>query len=429
MAEGSQKSILPIKKWQTSAGTPVFYVYEPELPMVDIQVVFDAGSARDSTKPGLAKITNEALSSGTKHKNADQIAMALEDVGARFSTAVSRDMAVVALRSLVDEKSLQPALAAFGEILTEASFPMNEFKRIQKQTLAGLEEQEQSPASIANRAFYTAVFDNNPYGHPISGTKASISSLNADELRHFYEQFYTAQNSLIAIVGSIDESRAKALAEGISASLMKGEKATTLTYQTRQEASSYQHIQFPSSQTHVLMGQTGINRNDPDYFPIMVGNYVLGGGLLTSRLFDEVREKRGLAYSVRSQFNAFKDRGPFMIELQTRNSEANNAIKVVNATLVDFVSKGPSAAELELAKRNLTQGFILRLASNSAIMAQLITIGFYNLPLNYLDTYQANITKVSDQDVKKVFQSKVNPNKLITITVGNNVSAEPKKAS
>ncbi|MBA2653584.1 MAG: insulinase family protein [Gammaproteobacteria bacterium] len=422
-ATGAEKpSILPIKKWSTSTGTPVFYVYEAELPMVDIQVIFDAGSSRDLMQPGLAKITNEALSSGTTTMSANDIAAAFDNVGAQFSAAVNRDMAIVALRTLSDPKYFQPAYNTFTEVLTKAHFPDNEFKRIQKQTLNLLEEQEEQPSSIASKAFYSAVFDNNPYGHPITGTKQSIERLGVSDLAKFYKQFYSARNSFIAIVGNIKEEQAKVIAENLSTHLPLGEALIGLDYKTKPDAERNRHIAFPSSQTHVLIGQTGISRKDPSYFPMVVGNYILGGGTLTSRLFDEVREKRGLAYSVRSQFSALRDRGPFIIELQTRNSEANNAIKIVNDTLTKFVQVGPTAQELNSAKKNLTQGFILRLASNSAIISQLVNIGYYQLPLDYLDSYQNNISKVTDQQIKTVFQSLIHPTNLITVTVGNNAA-------
>lgn len=413
------KSIVPIQKWVTSKGTPVLYVYERELPIVDIQVVFDAGSARDANTPGLAKITNDTLDAGTQGRNADQIATAFDDVGALYSAAVNRDMAVVALRSLSDPKFFDPAFATFSDVLTSANFPAHEFTRIQKQTLSSLSKQDETPSSIASKAFYNAVFDDNPYGHPVSGTITSVSHFTAEDLKNFYKTFYTASNAMITIVGDIDQKRAAQLAENLSSKMIPGQKLSAPSVKQLALKQQFKHIAFPSSQTHVLIGQTGINRNDPGYFPVVVGNYILGGGSLTSRLFDEVREKRGLAYDVRSQFSALKDKGPFVIELQVRNSEAQNAIKVVNDTVKNFVVNGPSANEMNLAKRNLVQGFILRLASNTAIIAQLNNIGFYQLPLNYLDTYQANINKVTDASVKKEFQRVIQPNQLVTVTVGS----------
>lgn len=420
----NEKAILPIKQWQTKSGTPVLYVHEGELPIVDIQMVFDAGSSRDGAKLGISKITIESISSGTNRRTANDIAALFDNVGARFSAAVNRDMALVAMRSLSDPKFFQPAFNAFADVLAHASFPDKEFLRIQKQTLNSLAEQEEQPSSIATKAFYRAVYDATPYGHPISGTQATVAKLTANDLRQFYKSFFTAQNGLIAIVGDISEDKARQLAETLSSQLNQGPKQSPLPVNKQTAHPLQQYIAFPSSQTHVLIGQVGINRNSPDYFPAMVGNYILGGGLLTSRLFNEVREKRGLVYSVYSQFNALKDKGPFVIELQTRNSEVDTAIRVVNDTLNSFVETGPTQLELESAKKNLTQGFILRLTSNSAIIGQLINIGYYKLPLSYLDTYQSNIAQVTDKQVREVFKNIIHPKDLVTIKVGDQVISE-----
>lgn len=415
----NQPTMLPIQKWTTTSGTPVYYVHAPELPMIDIQVVFDAGSARDSNKPGLAELTNDSLNSGTQTRNADEIAMAFDNVGAVYTSAVNRDMAIVALRSLADAKFFQPAFHSFLDVISKPIFPMHEFTRIQKQILNLLNQEEQLPAMIATKAFYTAVYNNTPYGHPIMGTIPSVSTLKTNDLEDFYKKYYTANNALIAIVGSLNSSEAHNIAERLSSSLSKGPSLSPVPSDSVSQQALQRHISFPSAQTNILMGQIGIKRNDPSYFPATVGNYILGGGLLTSRLFEEVREKRGLAYSVRSQFSSLRERGPFIIELQTRNTEAANAINIVNNTLAKFIAKGPTAEEVISAKKNLTQGFILRLASNSAVIAQLVNIGFYKLPLSYLDTYKANISKVTNQDIKDVFQKIVNPEHLVTVTVGN----------
>ncbi len=420
----TEKSILPIKTWKTKVGTPVFYVYEPELPMIDIQVAFDAGSARDGNQAGIAKLTNESLSVGTTTQSVDAIAAAFENVGAIYSNAINRDMAVVALRSLSDPHAFQPALATFTEVLTKANFPSHEFSRVQKQLLRTLEEQEELPASIALKSFYHALYDNLPYGHPISGYLNTVNLLAAKDSLKFYQQFYTAQNCLIAIVGDIDESNAHLIAENLSKNMQQGKKIPMFATKKMNSGAIKKHISFPSSQTNVLMGQIGITRSDPDYYTVVVGNYILGGGSLTSRLFDEVREKRGLAYTVRSQFNALKERGPFLIELQTRNSEAKNAINVVSHTLNNFISNGPTNQELAGAKENLAHGFVLKLASNSAIISQLLNIGFYHLSLDYLDTYADNINKVTDQSIKQVFNRIIHPNNLVTITVGKEMNEQ-----
>jgi zinc protease len=182
--------------------------------------------------------------------------------------------------------------------------------------------------------------------------------------------------------------------------------------------SGREDVDFPSTQTHLLMGQPGMSRKDPDYFTLYVGNYVLGGGGLVSRLADQVREQRGLAYSVYSYFMPMHAQGPFIIGLQTRSDQINEALDVVRDTVSGFVENGPTDAELTAAKRNLTGGFPLRIDSNGKICEYLAVIGFYDLPLSYLDDFPARVEAVNLEDVKDAFRRRVQPGRMVTVTVG-----------
>ena len=179
------------------------------------------------------------------------------------------------------------------------------------------------------------------------------------------------------------------------------------------------HINFPSTQTHILFGSVGIKRSDPDYFALTLGNHILGDMPLTSLLFKNVRIDQGLAYSVSSDFIAMKNQGPFLINMQTRNEKANQALDVSRQTLTDFLKNGPTEEELTLAKQNLTGQFPINIASNSKKLATVAAIGFYNLPLDYLDTYVDNINKISRQDIMTAFNKHVNIDNLTIVTVGN----------
>jgi zinc protease len=413
----AQNTILPIKTWATKNGARVYYVYAPELPIVDVQVAFDAGASRDGMDPGLAHLTNLALSSGTKSLNADQIASKFDDVGAIYSQAVNKDLAIVGLRSLTNSKFLTPALQTFVAVLSGPTFPKPDFQRLQKQTLNFISQQEESPSAIGLKAFYKSLYGNMPYGHPTLGTVSSVSKLTTQDLQEFYKKYYVAKNALIAIVGDMDLKSAQQLAENIASHLGGGNAPAPTPQMTASAKSSIQHIIYPSTQTHIIIGGLGIKTNDPAYYAASVGDFILGGPL-TSRLFKEVREKRGLVYNVTSKFATMRDKGPFMIELQTRNSQVTNAIAVVNDTLSEYIKQGPTEEELNFAKKYLTQGFILHLASNSAIIAELVNIGFYKLPLDFLDTYKDKILAVRHDQIQQLFQQVANPNHLITITVG-----------
>jgi zinc protease len=174
----------------------------------------------------------------------------------------------------------------------------------------------------------------------------------------------------------------------------------------------------PATQAHILLGYPGITRTDPDYFPLWVGNYILGGGGFVSRLTEEVRQKRGYAYSVYSYFMPLREAGPFQIGLQTKKEQAEEALDVVRATLDEFIAKGPSEKELKAAKDNIIGGFPLRIDSNRKIADYLAMIGFYGLPLSYLEDFPKNVEKVTAAQIRDAFRRRIDPGRLVTVVVG-----------
>ncbi len=407
-----------IQNWQTANGARVYFVAAPELPMVDIRVVFDAGSARDGNQPGLALFTSAMLEEGAAGFDADTIARRFEELGAQFSAGAYRDMATVGLRSLSKEAILQPALRTFIQVLSKPDFPTRALARVRKQMLTGLQQEQQQPESIAEKSFYRALYGDHPYASPTDGTIESVKALGKKDLRDFYHRYYVARNAVIAIVGALDEPMAKQLAEEISGGLSAGEAAEELAQPKALAKATTHHVDYPSSQTHILMGQPGIARGDADYFSLYVGNHILGGGGFGSRITEEVREKRGLSYSAYSYFSPMHAVGPFVLGLQTRNDSAEKALAVLRETLEKFRSEGPTAKELDAAKKNITGGFPLKVDSNSDILGYIAMIGFYDLPLDYLDRFNANIEAVSVQQIRDAFQRRVDPARMVTVTVG-----------
>jgi len=409
-----------ILQWQTANGAHVYFVAAPQLPMVDIQVVFDAGSARDEGKDGLAVLTNGLLAEGAGKLDADAIAERFDAIGAHFSNSALRDMSVVSLRTLTDKKLLNSALDTFATVLQQPTFPADALERVRNQMLIGLQDEEQSPGAIAEKAFYRALYGTHPYASPSDGTSDSVKALTRDEVVSFYQRYFVAHNAVIAIVGAVDRKQAEHIAEQITQRLPAGNAAPALPpVQALTKAESI-HIPHPSTQTHILMGQPGMRRNDPDYFPLYVGNFILGGSGFTSRITNEIREKRGLAYSAYSYFVPMREEGPFMLGLQTRNASADESLKVLHETLEKFAQGGVTEKELAAAKRNITGGFALNIDSNSDIVQYLALIGFYHLPPDYLDTFIARINAVTVEQVRDAFARRVAPDRMITITVGGN---------
>jgi zinc protease len=407
-----------IATWQTEAGAEVLYAHAPDLPMVDVRIVFDAGSARDGDRPGLATLTANMLTEGAGGLDADTIAERIEAVGAELGAGADRDMASASLRSLTQPDTLRTALDILTRVLAAPDFPPADLERVRANTLVGLRQQEQDPGSVASRAFYRAVYDDHPYAGDPSGTLESIADITRDELVAFHRRYYTAPNATVAIVGAVDRAQAEVLAELLTAGLPKGEPPAPLPPVADLGAGALQRIEFPSSQTHLYMGQPGMRRGDPDYFPLYVGNHILGGSGLVSILMDEVRERRGLSYSAYSYFAPMAERGPMIMGLQTKNDQADAARTVMRETLERFVEQGPTQAELEAAVKNITGGFPLRIASNSKIVQYLALIGFYDLPLDYLDRFAERVSAVTAEQIRDAYRRRVHPDRLAVVMVG-----------
>ncbi len=411
-----------IQHWTTSNGARVYFVPAPELPILDVSVTFDAGSARDGAQAGLALLTNGLLDDGAGSLNTDQIAQKFEGVGAQFGLAAHRDMATVTLRSLSDAELLQPALATMAHLLHAPAFPKEAFEREVKQMMIALRAMEQSPAALAEKAFYPALYGDHPYASPSMGTQESLAALTLNDVRQFHAKYYVARNAVIAMTGDIDRKEAEKIAESLISPLRSGRVAKPLPPVKALTESVEINIDYPSSQTHVLMGQPGMHRGDPDYFTLYVGNHILGGSGLVSRMSEEVREKRGLSYSAYSYFSPMRRNGPFIIGLQTQNDQVAEALKVAGDTLREFVNNGPTSDELVASKQNIMGGFPLRIASNSKIAGYLAMIGFYDLPLDYLDQFNPTVESVTLDDIKKAFKARINPDKMVTVTVGGNAA-------
>ncbi len=417
-AISAERPVLDIQHWQTKNGAEVYFVPAHEIPMLDVQVAFAAGSSRDGDHPGVATLTGTLLDQGAAHLNADQIAEQFADVGAQFNSDVARDMSVVSLRTLTDPKFLQPAIKNFHTVLTSPTFALPAFNREQNTILSTIAQSNQQADDIATRLFYSTVYGNHPYAHPVLGTAESVKTLKAADVQTFYKQYYCGKNAVMAIVGDMTVAQAKQLSEDITANMPSGEHAPTLPEPLPLKANVQQHLAFPASQTNIRIGQATLQHNNPDYFPLLVGNYTLGGGMLVSRLAEEVREKRGLSYSVYSSFQPMASKGPFLISLGTKNATAKEALSLTQNIMNDYVHKGPTSAELDAAKNYLTGSFALRLDSSKAIATNLLVLGFYNMPMNFYDTYRDNIEKVDHKAVFDAFTHHLQLKHMAVVSVG-----------
>jgi zinc protease len=409
-----------IENWTTANGLRVYYVHEPELPMVDLRLVFDAGSARDGDKPGLAMLANSMLDKGAAGLSEDQLAEQFESIGAVFSSGTSKDMGWTGLRTITLEKEQKTALDLWLKVLSKPEFPQKDFERVQKLMLVGLQAEKQDPEALAGKAFYKALYGDHPYGQPENGTEESIQAAKVDDLKAFYQKYYVAKNGLLAIVGAVDRQQAESLAEQVSSVLPAGEAAAPIPEVKPLTEAKTIKIPYPSAQSHILVGQIGNKRGDADYFTLYMGNQVLGGSGFSSRLMKEVRNDRGLSYSVYSYFSPMAQLGVFEIGLQTKLEQTDEALKVVRDVLGKFQQSGPTAEELDASKKDITGGFPLRTANNSQIVEYVGVIGFYRLPLDYLDTFTSKINVLTREQIAEAFTRRVQPDKMVTVVVGGN---------
>ena len=423
LASSLAAAVPAIQNWRTANGVPVYFIPARELPMVDAQILFNAGSVRDGERPGLARLTNGLLEEGAGDWSADDIADRLDRVGARFSASSRRDSATISLRSLVDPRYLQPAVETVARLLKEPSFTPDAVERVRQQMLTVLQERAQSPGSIAQDAFFKALYGDHPYGSPPDGTVASLNAITRAEIQEFHRRHYTAANAVIVLVGDLERPAAEQLANALVGGLPQGEAIPPPPPVPPVAASRTLRIPHPSSQSHILIGQVGVSRADPDYYALYLGNHVLGGNGLVSQLSQEIREKRGLAYGAYSAFSPMRQAGPFLINLQTRNDQVDTALEVALATLREFTAKGPGAQALEEARQNITGGFALELAGNSKLANALAGVAFHGLPLDYLRNYIDMMNGISLDQVRNAWERHVQPDRLITVIVGGEPSA------
>lgn len=409
---------LPIQHWQTSSGAQVYFVENHDLPMLDISVEFAAGSGMDTpSQSGRAHLVRHMLSLGAGGLSEDKIATALADVGAQLNSHFDRDRAGVALRTLSSNREQKQALDILARIIQYPEFPQDVLMREKERIVLSIKESSTKPDYIAERELMKMLYGNHPYGLNEMGEIDTVNTLQRQDLLAFYRSYYVAGNAVIAIIGDVNRLEAAAIAESLTEKLSsEGQKAEIPPVEI--PTAEVKKIVHPATQSHIQMAYPGLRRGDPDYFPLLVGNHILGGGGFVSRLMEGIRQQQGLAYSVYSFFSPFKQQGPFQIGLQTKKEQSEEAFVLTEKILKDFVDSGPTEKELVAAKQNIIGGFPLRIDSNSKILSFLSMIGFYHLPLSYLTDYLAAVEAVTTEQIHQAFQRRIRPDGMVAVIVG-----------
>jgi zinc protease len=418
---------LPIQHWTQPSGAKVYLVESRSIPMVDVQIDFDAGGRRDPAgQAGLASVTAAMTGKGLLARGGEpamdenQLGEAWADLGAGFGGDAGSDRMSFGLRSLTEPALLERAIHLAARQLGEPAFPEHVWQRDRARMSASIREANTRPGTVTSRAYQRAVYSGHPYGADV--TEASLAAIGIEDMRRFFRAHVMPCRAKVSVVGNVDRAQADALVARLLERLPQGAGGCAPLPPVPEvpplAAPLTEAIPFESAQAHVLIGQPGYKRSDPDYFPLLVGNYILGGGGLVSRLSTEVREKRGLSYGAYSYFSPGLHAGAFTVGLQTRPDQATQAVQVAKDVVARFVAEGPTAAELQAAKDFLIGGFPLRIDSNGELLGNVASIAWNGLPLDYLDTWTAQVAKVSAQDVRAAMQRKLNPGRMVTVSVG-----------
>lgn len=409
---------VPFETWRTTQGLRVLWHDNPRLPMIEARVYFDAGAARDGAIPGLASAVNSLMQQGTRRRSGQEVALGFERLGARFNRTSHRDMALFELVMLSDAEIRDPAMALLAEVITRPAFAPADWLRLQDSMRVGSKQRKQSPAAIASRLFYEALYTDHPYGHPPSGTLSSISRIRLEDIRDFHARHYVANNGTLVLVGDLRRAEAEALAEAFSAKMPSGREAPLIAPPKNLGVSKRLHQPFNAEQTHVVVGQLGITRLDPDYFALTVANEVIAGGGFGSLLMRELREKRGLTYGVSSRFSVMRVNGPFQINFSTRADQAEEALSITQSILQQLQQQGLSADEVTRAIDAIAQSFPIGLTTNSQIASYLGVIGFYELPATWLQDYLPVLRTITTEQVNDALRRRLTPDQLVIISVG-----------
>ena len=420
---------IPIVSWQHASGAQVFLVESPAIPMLDVQIDVDGGSRRDpAAQAGLASATAAMSAKGVQAMgqrpalDENALSEAWADLGASFGASASADRLSFGLRTLTYPDLLEKSVALAAQQLARPAWPADIWATERQRWQAAIKEADTRPATQAGKAYSAAVYGSHPYGFEV--TAQTLDRIEMNDMRAFYARTVLPCRARISLVGAITRAQADALVSRLMSPLMQPLDKTpcpalpaVAQVQPLAQAQSLA-LPFDSAQAHVLIGQPGITRADPDFFAMLVGNYILGGGGFVSQLTTEVREKRGLSYSVYSTFNPGLHAGAFTVSLQTRPDQAAQAVAVTREVLSKFVTQGPTPAELQAAKDNLIGGFALRIDTNRKLLDNVANIAAHNLPLDYLDTWTARVEKITVADVKAAFARHVQPERMVTVVVG-----------
>lgn len=394
------------------------------LPIVTIKVIVQAGSLWEPEgRAGLANLTALLLTRGTTTRTAAQIDEAVDFIGASLSSSANRDLSELDLTLL--RKDLPKGLELLADVLLHPAFEKGEIARKVQELRAALRKRQEDPGEVAQEAFDELVFGNHPYGRPLEGRETTLAAITRDEIVGFYRDHYTPERTFVTVVGDVDRSEITNQIRALLGSWPKGKRAVKQATEPAplQEKIAVKKVDRSVAQANIILGHQGIRRDNPDFYALTVMNYILGGGGFSSRLVERIREQKGWAYDVSSQFSPSLERGSFQVVLQTKNETAGPAVQEVVRELRRIREQGVTDQELADAKAHLTGSFPLRLDTNAKLAGLISAVEYYRLGLDYADRYRTLIEGVTKEDILRVARTYLKPEGYVLVVVADQAKA------
>ncbi len=415
-------------RFVTKNGMTLLVIPQPSLPIVSVQVLVRAGAVLDpEAKAGLANMTASLLEEGTLSRSATEISEAVDFIGADFGASASKDYSTVELRVL--KKDIETGFDVLSDVLMHPRFDEKEVARVQKQVLGGIQAEQDQPGAIAMRAFQEAVYRSHPYRHAVVGHETSVPNITRADLVAFHEQYYRPNNTIIAVVGDVTEASAQKIVETYFGKWRPGKTTfPKVNLLPPLENKVLKRIDKDLTQATVMLGHPGIHRANPDYYAVLVMNYILGGGGFSSRLMADIRDDRGLVYSIHSRFSTNALPGDFSVSFQTKSGSTQEAITGVLQEMVSMQKTPVTEVELSEAKAYLAGSFPLRIDTTDKVATLLTAIEFYGLGLDYFETYAKTIHGVSQADVLRAAKKYLDPAHYALVVVGKQAEIDLEKS-
>jgi predicted Zn-dependent peptidase len=406
-------------------GLRVILVEHHELPLVAAELMIGAGSALDpADRPGLAHLTSSLLPEGTAAKTAEEISEEIEFIGGTLRERCGYDCVTVSATSL--KKDLPTLLGLLSQVVMSPSFPEEELKRHTEKSKASILREKDNRRVIAERHLDELLFGNHPYGHPPIGTLEGLKVVTRFDVVEFHKRYYLPNNSILAVVGDFEPAKIWEDLEGYFGGWRVVEpQVAPPTVPLQKIAGRMRLVDKPDlTQTEIYIGTLGIERKSRDYFPLLLLNHILASGP-SSRLYAELRAKRGLTYGVNSRFYARRERGPFFVRTHTKNETTLEALQLLLKELERVRLEGISQEELDAAKTYQIGSFPLGLELPSQIASQLLEQEFYGLPEDYLERYLEGVEAATLEEVNQLAKRFFNPDNLVIVMVGKAAEVLP----